>query len=342
MDKERIETFFFLALLLAAAVLAFFIFVPYIGVVVIAATFAIVFEPLYRKFQSFLRAGKRTAALLTIAVVILLVCVPLFFFGFQVIQEARDLYASLLSGESPNTALHKAVSFIRDSIAGKIGRAIPLDVSVYASYALEWLLGNLGAVFSSVAQLTFSFFLTFIALYYFLKDGEKFEKAIRTMSPLSDRYNEEIISRLKVTINSVFKGSLVVAFIQGLLVGIGFLSFGVPNPALWGSVGVFASLIPTVGTAVVVAPGVIYLLATGELFNAIALIAWGIVVVGLVDNFIRPKLIERDVNIHPFFVLLSVLGGIGLFGPVGFLLGPLVLSFLFTLFDIYQSLILKR
>jgi len=140
-------------------------------------------------------------------------------------------------------------------------------------------------------------------------------------------------------VNSVVKGSLIVGVVQGVLTGVGFALFGVPNPALWATIAAIASLIPTIGTGLVLIPGISYLFLVGASSNAIGLIIWGVFAVGLVDNFLGPKLIERGVKIHPFLILLSVLGGIGLFGPIGFLAGPLILSWLFALLDMYPALI---
>ena len=132
------------------------------------------------------------------------------------------------------------------------------------------------------------------------------------------------------------------AVTQGLLAGIGFTIFGVPNAALWGFITVIAALVPILGTSIVLTPIIIYLFAFDTLFSAIGLLAWGMLAVGLIDNFLGPKLMQRKIRIHSFLILLSVLGGLSLFGPIGFLIGPLFLALLSTLLDIYPVLVLQR
>jgi len=181
-------------------------------------------------------------------------------------------------------------------------------------------------------------FIFLVALYYLLKDGQKLKVAIIALSPLSDTDDETISQKLRGAINAVMKGSLLIAFIQGVLTSAGFAIFGVPNAILWGSVAVIAALIPGIGTALVLIPAILFLFITGEMFSGVGLIVWGVVAVGLVDNFLGPKLVGHGMQLHPLIILLSVFGGIGFFGPIGFLLGPLAISLLFVLIDIYFSL----
>ena len=123
---------------------------------------------------------------------------------------------------------------------------------------------------------------------------------------------------------------------------MGFSIFGVPNPILWGSVAAVAALIPGVGTALVLIPSILYLFFIGETVSASGLLVWGIVAVGLVDNILGPKLVGRGIKLHPFLTLLSILGGISFFGPLGFLFGPLTLSLLFAFLEIYSTIRRER
>ena len=197
---------------------------------------------------------------------------------------------------------------------------------------------NLSAVFSNVAKTTLGIFIFLIALYYLFKDGLKLKEAVVAFSPLKNTDDETIFTKLSSATNSVVKGTLLIALIQGILTAIGFIIFGIPNATLWGSLATITALIPSVGTAIILLPSILYLFSIGNVFSALGLLIWGIVVVGLVDNLLRPKLIERGIRIHPFLILLSTLGGISLLGPIGFLLGPIILSLLAVLFQIYLSL----
>jgi len=155
---------------------------------------------------------------------------------------------------------------------------------------------------------------------------------------LQDIHDETIFNKIAIAINSVVRGNLTIAVIQGILTAVGFTIFGVPNPFLWGSVAAISALVPSIGTALVLLPAILFLYFSGETFSALGLFLWGMMAVGLIDNFLGPKLVERGMRLHPFLILLSIFGGISFFGPLGFLLGPLVLSLLFALLEIYSAI----
>ena len=175
------------------------------------------------------------------------------------------------------------------------------------------------------------------ALFYLLRDGNRLKKSLMNISPLADNYDEIIFSKLRRAIRSVVVGSLTVSVIQGVLTGIGFYIFGIPNPALWGSFAVIAALIPGIGTSLIIVPGVLYLFFTGLHLHALGLLIFGVVAVGLIDNYLGPILVNRGVNIHPFIILLSVMGGLIFFGPIGFIAGPLIVALLFALLEVYSA-----
>jgi len=221
--------------------------------------------------------------------------------------------------------------------ATRISENVARDVNSYISSALSWILAHVGTVFSSALALGLDLFIFLFALYYFLKEGPKVRKAIVSISPFNDTDDEQIIERLSRTVNSVVKGSMLVAVVQGVIAGIGFTLFGVPNALLWGTVTAFAALIPGVGTSLVLVPSIIYLFITGNSAGGVGLVVWGVLAVGLVDNFLGPKVMGRGIHMHQLVVLLAVLGGVAFFGPAGIFLGPLAISLLIALFSIYSD-----
>jgi predicted PurR-regulated permease PerM len=157
---------------------------------------------------------------------------------------------------------------------------------------------------------------------------------------LFDTHDKLILSKISAAVVSVVRGQLMIGLIQGVLTGVGFWIFGVSHPVIWGAVAAVASLIPAIGTSFVNIPAIIFLLATGQLYQGLGLLVWAAVAVGFVDNLVGPYLINRGVKIHPFLVLISVLGGISFFGPIGFIAGPVVLSLLFALLELYPIIML--
>ncbi len=338
MKHTTIQTAFFLVLFIGIAVIVFLLFKPFIAPLIAAFTLAVLFYPLYQKILTLLRGHKSLASLLTITIVLILVLVPLLFFGFQIFSEGKDFYLNHLVGNQP-------LRLIPDQVAGLLGPRFGEfqdNVGGYIQQGLIWLLEHVGVIFSSITHLAFMLFITLIALYYLFKQGADFKARLIAFSPLSDHYDRTIIDKLQLAVGSVIKGVLVVAILQAILSGIGFTLFGVPNAALWGCVAMLAALIPGFGTALVMTPAVLYLVLTGHVWPAFGLALWAVLFVGLIDNFLSPLLTSRGIKIHNFLVMLSVLGGLAFFGPIGFLAGPLVLSLFFALLDIYPTLLLHE
>jgi predicted PurR-regulated permease PerM len=174
-------------------------------------------------------------------------------------------------------------------------------------------------------------------MYYVLKDGRKLAAYIVHVLPFDQSAEQLLLKKLHTSVISVVRGSLATAVLQGIVAGLGFFLVGVPNAALWGSATMIASLIPILGTALTIVPAVLYLALTGSIIPAVLLILWGFFVVSVVDNIFRGQFMKKGIDVHPFFILLSVLGGLEFFGPIGFISGPLLLAIVTALLDIYLS-----
>jgi predicted PurR-regulated permease PerM len=173
-------------------------------------------------------------------------------------------------------------------------------------------------------------------LFYFLRDGEEFQRHILAFSPLSLTKDKMILDSLKSAIHSVLVGSVLVAIIHGILFGIGFSVFGVPNFTLWATAAAIASFIPFVGPAIAWVPATIYLYFYGWYGAWVGLLIWSIFVMFVMNNFLAPHIFNRGIKIHPLFVLFAILGGLQLFGGAGFLIGPLIISLLFVLIRVVE------
>lgn len=347
MNHHKLELYFFFTILVFILVVSFYIFSPFLYSLILAIIAAIVFNPLYNRIYSAIKPRESLSALLTLFIVLTTVLIPLILIATQIFREAESVYNNLIAGGSgSNSNIQLIIHNINAWLAQNFGLTanpinINLDIDTYLKSALSWLFQNVGSLVSSIAGFTVNLFVFFFAFYYLLKDGKRLRKSLISLSPLADKYDEQISSKLELAVNSIIKGSVVVALIQGTMTGIGFLIFGISNPAFWGAIAAIAALIPGLGTALVVVPGIIFLILNGKLIAGIGLLIWGLLAVGLIDNFIGPKLVQRGVQIHSFFILLFALGGLSFFGPLGFLLGPIVLSLLFALIDVY-SLISKE
>jgi len=333
MNNQKLQTYFFGFLLLATTVLMGLVFYPFIGILALAAVLALTFEPLFNKLKLVLKSNW-LSSFVVILILAIFVVIPLFLIGWQIFQEVQGLYSEL----SINRFVY--LDRVNMLIERPLQNFIPnftVDFGSYIENALKWLVSNMGSLVSGATQILFDIVLTIVALFFFLKDNDKIKKALILFSPLDDKYDNLIYQKLDLVVNSVIKGTLFVAIVQGLVAGIGFWIFGVPSPTFWGTITAIISLVPGLGTAIVILPAVIYLLLNGTYLATIGLAIWGIVIVGLVDNILRPIAYKNGISAHPIFIFFSIFGGVYLFGPLGLIFGPIVLSFYITLLEIYKT-----
>jgi predicted PurR-regulated permease PerM len=338
MDKKHHHHYFLLLALATSIIVVYFIAKPFFGPLILAAVFAFLFQPMYQKLLGYLKKRESVAAIATTIIAIIVVLVPIALLGTQIFKESSQLYQSLV-GEGKDGFVGTIENIINQA---RTVLPIPPDFELnfghYVRQGLEVLIQNFGAVFSSLAGILLNSFVFLTAFYFFLKDGCKLKNYLVALSPLDDNDDELIVSRLKLGVSAAVKGNLAIGLVQGALTGIGFAIFGVPNAALWGGVAVVAAFLPGIGTALVITPAIIFLFLTGNTFGGVGLLIWGVTAVGLVDNFLGPRLVGRGMQLHPLAVFIAILGGMAFFGPLGFLLGPLAMSVCLALIDIYGSL----
>ncbi|HEX7724587.1 MAG TPA: AI-2E family transporter [Candidatus Paceibacterota bacterium] len=331
------QNYFFLAFLSIVIILGIFIFLPFLAPLVLALAFTVIFMPLHQRvLKKFFNGREKSSlgAVVTLVILAVLVFVPLTFVAIKIFDEVGQMYA-ILADHSLNSRISGVISNVFGSY----------DVVDLLRQAAQWAVSNMNAIFGKLSKIVIEFFVMFLALFYLLRDGRELKRQLIEISPLRNIDDELILSKLEQAIRSIFAGSIAVGLVQGTLTAIGFAIFGVPNPILWGVIASMAALVPGIGTALVLIPAIAYLFISGSTGMAVGLLIWGIFAVGLVDNFLGPILVNRGVKIHPFLILLSVLGGIILFGPIGFVLGPLIIALLFALLELnsmHQSTSIDR
>ena len=331
MQTKIIERYFFFGLLFATLIFSFLIFRPFWTILILGISFSIVFYPVYLFFKK-IKFSNWLASLLTVIIFTIILCGPILGIGVIIFNQTQDLYHKVVD----NKTVEPFLETIEDTVNSVLPSGVDFDIQEKTSNFVTYLSNHITTIFKNTISAFFSFALMLLIIFYFLKDGEKWKRAVVVLSPLSDRDDEKIISRLAEAVNSVIKGSLLVALIQGILMGLGLWLFGVPNAALWGVVAAIASLLPTIGTALISVPAIIFLFSTGETASAVGLLIWAVVVVGMIDNFLSPLIVGNKMRIPSLLILFSVLGGVTLMGPVGVLVGPLAVSLLYTLISIYR------
>jgi predicted PurR-regulated permease PerM len=331
MQTKIVERYFFFGLLLSTLIFTFFIFRPFWIVLTLGICFSIVLYPIYEWFRKI--SPSWVSSLFTVILFTILVCGPLLGIGVIIFNQSQDLYHSVINNGNSAPFLDS----LSHTINGILPSGIDFDIQAKASQFVSYITNNIANIFSATLSAFFSFVLMLLIMFYFLKDGAEWKKTLVALSPLGDNDDEKIINRLSRSVNAVIKGSLLIALIQGVLMGLGLFIFGVPNAALWGVVASICSLLPTIGTALVSVPAIIFLFATGHTTQAVGLTIWSFIAVGTIDNFLSPFIVGGTINIPPLLILFAILGGISLLGPVGILVGPLAISLLYTLISIYRN-----
>lgn len=338
MNHSRVQAIFFTLLFLGAVALAFFILQPYIAPLFLAFVLYILWKPVHKKVAVLFGGYRSIAAFVSLLMILLVVMVPLVLLGISLSADATRLYEWWV-----NVGIHAAGegSFIQP-MGGPLGsllQTFEFDVASLVGNIAQSVAANASSIVSGIFNFGLGTFVMLVALFYLLRDGDVLRETIMNVSPLPNTYDADIYDKVEHAVGSVVKGSLLIAVAQGLMAGIGFVLFGIPNPILWGTVTAVTSIIPNIGAAVVFVPMVIYLYVQGSLLTAIAVAIWGLIAVGLIDNFLRLFVVKTGVPIHPFIILLSVIGGVGLFGGVGIIAGPVVMSFVYAIFHLYPQFV---
>jgi predicted PurR-regulated permease PerM len=333
-NQKLIEHIFFFSILGVSAFLVWLLFAPFLGALALAAIVVTVCYPVHRFVKEKLVKNKTLAALLSLLFVIIVVVVPLAILSSLIVRETLSVYSVINSSEQV-TVIH-SLSVV-EGLVQKIIPSFTLDIASIIQQAASFVVNHFVGLFTATASTVFLFFIALIASFYFFRDGRYFTKYLIQLSPLRDSYDERILDRLAKAVRTVAIGTVFVAMVQGILTAIGLSIFGFDRAILWGCIAAVGALVPGVGTSIVFIPSVLFLLMTGSQLSALLLGIWGVVAVGLIDNLLGPYVMSRGNNVHPFLILLSVLGGIAMFGPIGFILGPVILSFFLVLLEIYHS-----
>lgn len=344
MSKSHIaEQVFFWILFAAVGYLSFSVLSPYVTALFLALVLGILFAPVHRIFRRIFKHNENISAFLTVVTALVIILIPVVYLVVVMSKEVFALYASLSSSSGAGFDIDAYTGMIEEYVRPWVpGFQLNFDLTAYLKSLLSWVINNLNLLFSSLVSGILEIFVLIVAMFFLYRDGKRLHDFAVKWSPLEDDYDETIIGKLEVAVISVVKGSLVTAFIQGALVSMGFEFFGISNPVLWGVIAAIAALLPLVGTGMVVLPAAVYLIFEHHYGAGIGLTLWWGITVNLVEHVLKPMLLQRDMGIHPFVILLSVLGGLAFFGPIGFIAGPIVIAFFFALLDIYPAIAMGR
>lgn len=336
---------FFTICILLALYGAYCLVEPFLIPIFLSVVLVVVVGPVYDFILKVVRGRSALASAVTCLLLILAIALPFFLMAGMITSQAFNLYhtvTQLLSSDQLQDTFKNGMGrlppyfhWMKDTLG--VSQADVLQhVGEMVRRVSNFFYENLTTLLASMTNLIIGFALMLFVTFYLLMDGEQMAEKAMALSPLPREMNQQIREDVLRTLRATLKGSVVLAFINGGAGGVGFWVFGAPNALFWGSVMVFASVVPIVGIALVWAPAAIYLIVIGQTWPGVGVAAWCLITGGVCDNILRPKLIGGQANLHPLLTFFSVLGGLSLFGMVGLILGPLLLAVLLSLLEVYQ------
>lgn len=343
MQVPKLEDRFFL-LIVAIVTLAFFwVIMPFFGAILWGIVVAILFTPLNRRLRIAMPNKPGLAAMITLLAVIAIVIIPALFLSSMLVQEAASVYNGVRTGQIDfGHYFAQIIDALPRWAQRTLGRYGFTDIDSLQSRISKTMGGSVQVIATrafAITQSAFSFFLAMgVMLYltfFLLRDGKSTARMLDRAVPLRPEQWRALVDRFEAVIRATIKGSLVVAIVQGAIGGITLWALGVGGAVLWGVAMGFFSLIPAIGAGLVWVPIAIYLLATGAMAKGIILIVCGALVIGMVDNVLRPILVGRDTRMPDYMVLISTLGGIEIFGFNGFVIGPVIAALFLSAWEIF-------
>jgi predicted PurR-regulated permease PerM len=332
MNKKSLQFKSLTVLLVLVTVAFIWILLPFYGAVFWAVILGILFAPVQRKVQLKFGWPRNVTSLCTLSLCLVIAILPVIIVGILLVQEGATVYKNIESGELDIAAYlaqfkHSLPPYFQhlldrfgmgelDSLREKIVKTAMQGSQVLATQAFSFGQGTF--------EFVVSFFIMLYLLFFFLRDGPELARKMRTAVPLEENHKRRLQLKFNRVVRATVKGNVVVAVTQGALGGLIFWFLDIPSALLWAVLMAFLSLLPAVGAGIVWAPVAVYFLLSGMIWQGVVLGLFGVFVIGLVDNVLRPILVGKDTKMPDYLILVSTLGGLAVFGLNGFVIGPLI------------------
>ncbi len=339
------RTAFVLILVLAVSALFLAVTWPFLKALLLGALLAGLCRPLYHWIARMFGGRTSLAAAVTLLILFLVVAGPISAFLGVVVAQALNVSEHAIPwvqqhlGAASNLDAHDWLVQRFPALAPYVPEQAKIveTVGTAAKSAGGFLVAGASRMTAGTAAFVLNLFVMLYAMFFFLRDGHKILERIFYYTPLDDEDEARLLHSLTSITRATIKGTLMIGVIQGALAGVGFWVAGLDGAAFWGTMMAILSVVPGIGAALVWVPAVIYLFITGQTLTATLLFAWCAAVVGTIDNVLRPMLVGKDAKMPDLLILVGTLGGLFLFGPIGFIVGPIVCGLFLTVWDIYGA-----
>ncbi|MFT4892249.1 MAG: putative PurR-regulated permease PerM [Candidatus Nanohaloarchaea archaeon] len=311
--------------------IAFMMAEPFLGYIIGAGLLAFLLYPIHRRASKYI--PDRISGFLVVFLGILVLIVPFLFAAMAVFEDARDLVNDVNRTEFIDTGE------IEQRVFDMTGREIDVEQSIDSLFRrfTETSLGGFTQFIQFFTHFTIGITIMMFLMYYLIVDGKEFVQWLRTIIPLPEEIQGSLLDEIEMTSWAVIKGHVMVAIIQGLVAGLGLFLTGIPNYFFWTFVMILLGFIPIFGTFMIWGPATVYLFIIGEVPSAVFLGIYGLIIVSLTDNIIRPFAVDRGSNLHPAVILIGVIGGVYIFGAVGLFIGPILLGIFKSVLLVFKN-----
>lgn len=343
-DYNNFKKYIPIVLLIIVIILSFLVLKPFLGAIFLGALLAYLFYPVYQKINS--KLNSTVAAALVCVIVFLIIVIPSVFFVKSLIQESFVFYLLVKQKLAMGLFSNCHYSICETIKSMSQNPEISYQIQETTRNITGWIVSKSSEFVVSIPRFIINLVVIFFSLFYFLKDGTIFLSKMNSYLNLHEHHFSKLVSRLKEVIHGLTYGYLVIAVIQGITSALGFFIFGISSPIFWGSVIAFLALVPYVGAGIVWIPTAAILIIDGLIQNSnwllvqgILFFFYGMIFISGVDLFLKPKIIGQKTKTHPLIIFLGIVGGVFVFGVLGVIVGPLLLSIATLIIDTY---ILKK
>ena len=273
-----------------------------------------------------------------VLVVLAVLILPIILLSILIVNQSLDLYQSISSRDLTSDFIvitHWIDSPLLAPYISQLSGEWPTYITTITKVSTNYLVNAAKSITSGSASFLFMFFVMLYTLFYFFKDGTRMLKRLMFLTPLGDIYEKMLYERFTSVARATIKGTLIIGAIQGMMGGLLFALTGIEGALIWGVIMTFLSVIPAIGSFLVWFPAALIMLAMGNIWQGIVILAVGGVIISNIDNLLRPPLIGKDIAMHPILVLFSTLGGLILFGVSGFIIGPVIIAMYLAIMTMY-------
>lgn len=332
MDDEYFKKIMITFILAMLSVVAFFLLKPILMSIIVGFILAFVLSPVYKRFKKLIK-NENISAFLVCFFLSLLIILPIWFLTPILISQSFKIYFATkqLDFVTPLQKIFPSL-FASDEFSAEIGSVL----HSFVTSTTNSIVNMFSQTILNFPALSLQVLVVFFTLFFLLKDQDKVAEYIKSLLPFSKEIEKKLFQSSKGITVSVIYGQVLTGIIQGLIVGVGFAIFGVPNALFLTLLACLAGIFPIIGTTIIWLPVVIYFLVGGSPFSSLGIAIFGFVST-IVDNFIRPAIVSKRTDMHPLLILIGMIGGLFLFGILGFILGPLIIAYILIIVEIYRK-----